>query len=139
MLQSLRLATVFRRQALALQQRRNAQTVPRLGTEAEMQAEAVSQIRARVAYQKELIKAHEHSMEEEIAEMWRWVNISFWVAIPVTILSGIYSITMDEHPHRVDQGVPEYMKIRSKEFPWQCGDCDFFDGKCWKQCRAEQS
>lgn len=113
-------------------------TVPKVGTEAEMQAEAIQQIRARVAYQKELAKAHHHPVEEEISEMWRWVHITFWVGIPVVLASTFYSFAFDEHPHRIEEHKPEYMTIRSKEFPWECGECDLFDLKCWKKCRAEK-
>jgi len=121
------------------QQRRTALTVPKIGTEAEMTAEAVQQLRARVNYQKELTKAKHHSHEEEVAEMWRWVNMTFWVGIPVCVVSVLYSAFFDEHHHRFDGELPEYMKVRSKEFPWECGDCDLFDLKCWKKCREAGS
>lgn len=118
-------------------QRRFAQIVPQLGTEAEMQKQAIEQIRARLNYQKELVAAkklaHGH---EDVAEMWRWVNISFLVAIPICVLSSLYSIFFDEHPHRFEGELPDYMVVRSKEFPWQCGECDLYDIKCWKKCRA---
>lgn len=102
-----------------------------------MQAEAAQQIRARVQYQKELMKSKDHG-HEDVAEMWRWVNITFWVGLPICGLSVLYSFFFDEHPHRFDGELPEYMKVRSKEFPWECSDCDFFDLKCWKKCRAEK-
>lgn len=125
------------RRVFAQAQRRHVQTVPRLGTEAEMQQQAIEQIRARVAYQKELLKSKEHS-HEDVAEMWRWVNITFWVALPICGLSALYSLFFDEHPHRFEGELPEYMSVRSKEFPWECEDCDLFDLKCWKKCRAEK-
>jgi hypothetical protein len=116
-----------------------ASTVPRLGTEAEMTAEAIEQIRARVQYQKELLKVKGHHAEEDISEMWRWLNITFWVALPVCVASAFYTIFFDVHPHRVDGELPEYMHVRSKEFPWECSDCDLFDLACWRKCRAEKS
>jgi cytochrome c oxidase subunit 6a len=118
---------------------RSASTFPRLGTEAEMQAEAIQQIRARVQYQKELLKVHAHNPAEEVAEMWRWVNITFWVGLPVCALSVVYSYVMDEHPHRHEGALPEYMVVRKKEFPWECDECDLFDGKCWAKCRAAKA
>jgi len=121
---------------MAAVQRRGAQTVPKYGSEAEMTAEAVQQIRARVQYQKELMKVKHHPVEEEVAEMWRWVNITFFVGIPICVASFLYSAIFDEHPHRFEGELPEYMHVRSKEFPWECSDCDFFDLKCWKKCRA---
>jgi hypothetical protein len=121
------------------QQAALASTVPRLGTEAEMTAEAVEQIRARVRYQKELMKAKGHGIEEDTMEMFRWLNITFWVAVPVCVASGLYSLFFDVHPHRFEGELPEYMHVRSKEFPWQCSDCDFFDTACWKKCRAEKA
>mmetsp|Transcript_15956 Transcript_15956/g.20851 ORF Transcript_15956/g.20851 Transcript_15956/m.20851 type:complete len:142 (-) Transcript_15956:100-525(-) len=120
-------------------QRRNAQTVPRLGTEAEMQMESVQQIRARIAYQKEMMKG-KHGTAEDIHEMERWIQLTFMVALPICVMSYIYSFAIDnEHPHRIEGALPEYMAIRSKEFPWnECDDCDFLDGACWKKCRAEK-
>jgi cytochrome c oxidase subunit 6a len=113
--------------------------VPKLGSVAEMQAEAVQQLRARVQYQKELTKLKDHPQSEEVAEMFRWVNITFAIALPICFLSGFYSYFFDVHPHRHEGELPEYMKTRSKEFPWECGDCDLFDGKCWAKCRAENA
>ena len=116
-----------------------ATTVPRLGTEAEMLKDATEQIRARVQYQKELMKAKGHHAEEDVAEMWRWLNITFWVALPVCFASALYTVFFDVHAHRVDGELPEYMHVRSKEFPWECSDCDLFDMACWKKCRAEKA
>ena len=127
-----------------------------------MTKEAIEQLRARVAYQKTLLASKSHSAEEEVKEMWRWVNITFMVGIPIVLLSAFYSAFFDVHrkyrmprhvegcqvrafanpilvyftAHRFEGELPEYMKIRSKEFPWECSDCDIFDGSCWKQCRA---
>lgn len=126
------------RRTMQVSQRRQVQTVPRLGTEAEMQAEAVQQIRARVNFQKELVAAHKHGHEEEVAEMWRWVHLSFKVGLPICVLSALYTLVFDEHHHR-KENVPEFMNIRSKEFPWECGDCPLFDLECWKKCRAEKA
>jgi cytochrome c oxidase subunit 6a len=114
-----------------------AQYVPALGTEEEMKAQAIEQIRARVKYQKELLAAQSHGHDDEY-EMWRWLNLTFKVALPIVALSMAYSFIFDEHPHREDGALPEYMHIRSKEFPWECGDCDLFDLKCWKKCKAEK-
>ena len=119
-------------------QRRNAQTVPKLGTEAEMQAESVAQIRARIEYQKELMKIKHHSHEEEVSEMWRWVNMTFYAALPICAASCVYTFVFDEHSHRIEGELPEYMRYRAKEFPWECNDCDLLDTKCWKACRAEK-
>lgn len=117
--------------------RRTAILVPKLGTEAEMKAEAVEQIRARIAYQKAL-KAKHHTYEEEVGEMWRWVNFTFYLAIPLSIASTLYTYLFDEHPHRIEGPLPEYMNIRTKEFPWECSNCDLLDLPCWKECRAEK-
>ncbi len=120
----------------ATTQRRSIVMVPKLDSEAAMQAEAVQQIRARVQYQKELSKLHEHPIEEEVAEMWRWVNLTFVVGIPIVLLSAFYSAFFDEHPHRFEGELPEYMNVRSKEYPWECGECNLFDMPCWQKCRA---
>jgi cytochrome c oxidase subunit 6a len=115
-----------------------AQTVPRVGTQAQMEAEALQQIKARIAYQKEIMKS-QHGLEEEVHEMWRWVNITFWVALPIVAVSCLYSFVFDEHHHRESGPLPEYMVIRNKEYPWQCDACDLFDMKCWKKCKAEKN
>lgn len=138
-LQSLRVVATrlaARRTAVIAAPRRSASTFPKLGTEAEMIAEATQQIRARVKYQKELVKLHAHDPAEEVAEMFRWVNITFMVGLPICALSLLYSFIMDEHEHRVEGAMPEYMTVRSKEFPWECGECDLFDIPCWDKCRA---
>ena len=139
--QSFRLAaTTLSRRTLALtMQRRGAQTVPKLGEPAAMQQELIEQLRARVSYQKELMAAKGgHTQEEDLEEMWRWIKITFSVGIPICILSSAYSLFFDEHPHRHDGPLPEYMSVRAREFPWQCGECDLFDMKCWKKCKAEK-
>jgi cytochrome c oxidase subunit 6a len=121
-------------------QRRFAQVVPQLGTEEEMQKQAIEQIRARVLYQKELVAAkkaaHGH---EDVAEMWRWVNITFLVGVPISVLSILYSYLFDEHAHRAEGELPEYMSVRSKEYPWKCSECDLFNLECWKKCKAAKS
>jgi len=121
-------------------QRRSAQTVPRLGTEEQMKAEALEQIKARIAYQKELMKSKDaaHMLEEEVSEMYKWIKVSFMVGIPICVASLIFSFAMEEHAHRPEGEVPEYLAIRHKEYPWECSDCDLFDLKCWKKCRAEK-
>ena len=119
--------------------RRSVQTVPRLGSEAEMQAEAVDQIRARIAYQKEVMAANPHkSHAEEWDELWMWIKISIFVCGPVVVFGITKDLFMEEHHHRPESGLPDYMGIRNKEFPWACGNCDLFDLDCWKKCRAEQ-
>jgi hypothetical protein len=116
-----------------------AEYVPALGTEEEMKTQAIEQIRARVRYQKELLAAKaaaSHHDDEE--EMWRWLNITFYVGVPVCVLSGLYSLLFDVHVHREEGPLPEYMGFRAKEYPWECGECDLFDLPCWKKCRAEK-
>jgi cytochrome c oxidase subunit 6a len=127
--------------ATARTQRRNAQTVPRLGTEEQMKAEALEQIKARVAYQKELMRGKDpkHQVEEEIHEMYKWVKVTFMFGLPICVASLIFSFATEEHAHRPEGALPEYLAIRKKEFPWECGDCALFDLDCWKKCRAEKA
>ena len=129
---------IARRGALAVQRRSN-QTVPRLGTQAEMEAEAVAQLRARVRRQKEIMDATQHSETEEIAEMWKWIKISFIVAAPVCVLSVLKDLLFVPHAHRPHGPLPDYMDIQVKEFPWECETCALFDLECWKKCRAEKA
>mmetsp|Transcript_5513 Transcript_5513/g.14964 ORF Transcript_5513/g.14964 Transcript_5513/m.14964 type:complete len:142 (+) Transcript_5513:106-531(+) len=120
--------------------RRNVRTVPRLGTPEEMRAEAAAQIRARVAYQKELAAANPHkSIAEEWKELWTWIKISILVCGPICTFAMTKDMLTMEHEHRPHGALPEYMGIRNKEFPWECDQCDLFDGECWKKCRAEKA
>ena len=119
--------------------KRGVRTVPRLGTEAEMEAEAVAQIRARLAYQKELMEANPHkSHAEEWKELWTWIRISIFVCGPICVFGIVKDLVIEEHHHRPHGPLPEYMGIRNKEYPWACGDCDLFDLDCWKKCQAEK-
>jgi len=119
---------------------RSVQTVPKIGTEAEMQAEAVEQIRARIAYQKEVMAANPHkSHDEEWDELWLWIKISLFVGGPGTFLMMGKDAIIEEHHHRPDGPMPEYMNIRAKEFPWECDQCPLFDLDCWKKCRADKA
>jgi len=123
----------------ALQQRRSNQTVPKLGSPAEMEAEAIAQLRARVRRQKEIMDATEHTQAEELAEMWKWIKISAIVATPVCVLSVVKDILFVPHVHRPHGPLPDYMDIQVKEFPWECETCALFDLECWKKCRAEKA
>ena len=129
------------RSAVAALQRRSASTVPRYGSEDAMKKEALEQIRARLAYQKELKSSRGgHSHAEEIDEMWKWVKISFVVALPICAISALKDILFEEHGHGHSHGpMPDYMKIRTKAFPWECEDCTLFDTECWAACRAEKA
>jgi len=120
-------------------QRRSNQTVPRFGTQAEMEAEAIAQLRARVRRQKEIKDAVHHSEEEEVAEMWKWIKISAVVAAPVCVLSILKDVFLIEHAHRKHGPMPDYMEIQVKEFPWECENCALFDLECWKKCREERA
>lgn len=122
---------------MVVRSRTMAEYVPAFGSEEAMKAQAIEQIRARVRYQKELLASKHHHNDQE--EMWRWLNVTFFVGLPVCLLSCLYTYFFDEHPHRLEDPLPEYMAIRSKEFPWECGECDLFDLKCWKKCRAEKA
>lgn len=129
-----------RRATMTMGARRSVLTVPRLGTEAEMQAEAVAQIRARLAYQKEIMASRPHkSHSEEWVELWNWIKISIFVCGPVVVFALVKDAIFEEHKHRPHGPLPEYMGIRSKEYPWECGQCDLFDLDCWKKCRAEKA
>mmetsp|Transcript_3305 Transcript_3305/g.6217 ORF Transcript_3305/g.6217 Transcript_3305/m.6217 type:complete len:145 (+) Transcript_3305:49-483(+) len=127
-----------RRTAFQTAQRRSNQTVPKLGSVEEMEAEAIAQLRARVRRQKEIMDATQHSETEEIAEMWKWIKISFVVAVPVCVLSIAKDVLFVDHVHRPHGPLPDYMEIQVKEFPWECETCALFDLECWKKCRAEQ-
>mmetsp|Transcript_58206 Transcript_58206/g.65083 ORF Transcript_58206/g.65083 Transcript_58206/m.65083 type:complete len:165 (-) Transcript_58206:213-707(-) len=118
---------------------RLVQSVPKVGTEAEMQAEVIQQIRARIAYQKEVLAANPHkSHDEEWDELWTWIKISFYVCVPGCLLMLVKDYFIEEHHHKPDGPLPEYMSIRKSEFPWECENCPFFDLECWKACQEEK-
>ena len=120
--------------------RRSVITVPKLGTEKEMEQEAIAQIRARIAYQKEIMAENPYkSHAEEWAELWTWIKISIFVCGPGCVFAVAKDLVFEEHHHRPHGALPEYMGIRKKEFPWECENCDFFDMDCWKKCRAEKA
>jgi cytochrome c oxidase subunit 6a len=119
---------------------RSIQTVPKIGTEAEMQAEVIQQVKARIAYQKEVMAANPHkSHDEEWEELWLWIKISIFVGGPGCFMMMAKDVAIEEHHHRPHGPLPEYMGIRSKEFPWECDQCPFFDLECWKECRNEKA
>jgi len=119
-------------------QRRSAQVVPRSAPEAEMKKEAVSHLRARIARQKE-IASGEHSQAAEVLEMNKWIKISMVVALPACVLLVVKDHFFEEHVHRPEGPLPDYMKIRNKEYPWECEDCALFDSPCWKKCREDKA
>lgn len=104
-----------------------------------MEKEALAQIKARLARQKDILNQTHTSEAEELAEMWKWVKLSLFVATPVCVLSLLKDMLFVEHDHRKEGPEPDYMRIRNKEFPWECSDCELFNGECWKKCRAEMA
>jgi len=121
-----------------ISQRRSAQVVPRFASEEEMKKEAISHIRARIKLQKE-IASTEHSHAEEVEEMNKWIKISIVVALPFCVLLLLKDHFFEEHSHRPEGELPDYMKIRTKEYPWECEDCNLFDKACWKKCKEEKA
>jgi len=104
-----------------------------------MKKESVEILKARIAKQKEIESGKHVSHEEEVSEMFKWIKISFIVALPVCVLSVAKDVFLVEHPHRRPGPEPDYMRIRKKEFPWECEDCELFEGACWKKCREERA
>lgn len=113
--------------------------MPKLGSEEAMKKEALEQIKARIAKQKDIEKGMHVNHADEVAEMWKWIKISILVATPICVLSVVKDLTLVEHPHRKHGPEPDYMRIRNKEFPWECSDCELFNSECWKKCRAEKA
>ena len=104
-----------------------------------MKKEALEQLRARLAYQKELKAKHTgHTHAEEVEEMWKWVKISLAIGFPITAISLAKDIIFPDHHHPPKGPLPDYMKIRNKSFPWECEDCALFDQECWNECKAEK-
>ena len=61
------------------------------------------------------------------------------VGLPICTIKGLSDVVL-HHEHHADEGEhPDYMKIRNKEYSWECSDCNLFDGACWEKCRAEKS
>lgn len=123
-----------------MSQRRSAQTVPRMGTEEQMKAEALEQIRARIRYQKSLEQSKGHSQAEEADEMWKWIRITFYVGFPVCVIGLIKDqLFFSDHGHGYEGPMPDYLAINNKAFPWECEMCPLFDSKCWAKCRADRA
>jgi|EP00979_Chaetoceros_neogracilis_P018949 cytochrome c oxidase subunit 6a len=104
-----------------------------------MKKEAVEHIKARIAKQKEIEQGNHVPHAEEVSEMYKWIKISILVATPVCVLSVAKDLFLIEHPHRKEGLEPDYMRIRKKEFPWECEDCELFNGPCWKKCREDKA
>ena len=119
--------------------RRTNMTVPKYGTPAEMEAEAIAQLRARVRVQQQIQNSTGHSETEELAEMWKWIKISVIVVTPLCGLSVAKDVLLVDHAHRGTGPMPEYMAIQGTSFPWECETCPLFDLECWKKCREEMA
>lgn len=104
-----------------------------------MKKEALAQLKARIAKQKDIEAGNHISHAEEVAEMWKWVKLSIFVATPVCVLSVVKDLTLVDHQHRPAGPEPDFMRIRNKEFPWECSDCELFESECWKKCREEKA
>ncbi len=104
-----------------------------------MKKEATEHIKARIAKQKQIEKGNYVSHEEEMAEMVKWVKLSIIVAAPVCVLSVAKDLLLVDHPHRKHGPEPDYMRLRHKEFPGDCSDCELFEQECWKKCREEKA
>jgi hypothetical protein len=115
--------------------RRNIQVAPSSANPEIMRAEYLAQLEARIANQK--TKQH-YDQAEEVLESSKWLKLSFAVAIPLCVLSSAKDLLFGEHPHEKEGPMPDYMKIRNKEFPWECNDCPLFDPTCWKECREKK-
>ena len=126
------------RLAVGTVQRRTMAFVPALGSAEEMKAQSIEQIRIRVNHQKALLAAQDHG-HDDAEEMFKWAKYSFMIGMPICALSLTYSIVMEDHPHRHEGPEPAYMKVRIKEFPWRCPDCDLLDYACWDACKAEKA
>jgi len=118
--------------------RRYIQTAPNLGSQEEMTAQAIAQVRARVALQKAVVSKY-NTQGEEFAEAKSWMNLLFMGFYPVVIPYTLYNIylMMTEEHHEEQEDLPTYMKIESKPFPWRCPDCSLFDTHCWNLCKAK--
>jgi cytochrome c oxidase subunit 6a len=103
-----------------------------------MKRDAIEQIKARIARQKEIVEGTHRPHAEEVEEMYKWIKISIMVATPICVLSFLKDQLL-AHPHRLEAPEPDYMKIRTKAFPWECDDCELFNTECWNKCRAEKA
>mmetsp|Transcript_6472 Transcript_6472/g.8772 ORF Transcript_6472/g.8772 Transcript_6472/m.8772 type:complete len:123 (+) Transcript_6472:86-454(+) len=80
-----------------------------------------------------------HAADHE-AEMIKWKKMSQGMAGAigvVTVLTVIQHSMHHHDEHEDETPPPPYMKIRSKPYPWQCTDCDFFDSKCHAECKEK--
>lgn len=75
-------------------------------------------------------------MHETAEEVEKWKKISI-VATGVVVLASLKEIVgLASHGHHEDdKPKPDYMRIRTKPYPWECSDCSLFDTECFKACQ----
>ncbi|KAK0085188.1 hypothetical protein PV325_005601 [Microctonus aethiopoides] len=69
---------------------------------------------------------HNHSSDKSV-RLWR--NLTLFVALPTVALGMVnaYLLTQEEHKEKRPEYIPfEYMRIRTKPFPWGDGNHTFF-------------
>mmetsp|Transcript_4554 Transcript_4554/g.5903 ORF Transcript_4554/g.5903 Transcript_4554/m.5903 type:complete len:111 (-) Transcript_4554:1598-1930(-) len=80
-----------------------------------------------------------HDAAEAAAEMVRWEKYSY-MAVAASGIFGMYIWYLEyqhaKHPHHTEKAEFSHLKIRNKPYPWSCPDCNLFDLKCWRECRA---
>ena len=77
------------------------------------------------------------SHEEHVKTMLFWKKVSY-ACFPVLAVVGaynIYVVNAHGHPHRSEIDY-DHLRFRKKPYPWECSDCNLFDRKCHRDCKA---
>jgi len=75
-----------------------------------------------------------HSVEESVAEMSKWRNITY-LAVPGSVIFAAWTLLNEEGHHEHEKITYPYMHVRSKTFPW--GDCGLFE-HCEEEGEGEE-
>ena len=72
-------------------------------------------------------------------EMAQWRTYSYGIVGFSSLLTiGIFATMDDSHGHPKENPY-SYEKIRTKPYPWECSNCNLFDGHCWEECRKKKA
>ena len=73
----------------------------------------------------------------EEVEKWKKISIGATGLVVLMSLKEFVGLASHGHDHD-DHPKPDYMRVRTKPFPWECSDCSLFDTDCFNKCKAER-
>ena len=82
---------------------------------------------SRILAQNGSVAAPVRNMSGHTADSYKnWKKAFFFAAIPVIVLGHVNAFGMAEHPVRPEFKEYDYMRIRTKAFPWGDGNHSLF-------------